>query len=86
MTTTIIAVIAIFFIIRNNYVYKRQIFAVNLVYEYIITIPYEEYKFKYDYYNKMIISHPKHTFSILLWGRYSAIKPKYIELLKKYDK
>lgn len=44
--------------------------------EYDVTINYYK-RYKYDY--------NKHMYNLTLWGRYSAIKPEYRELLKKYD-
>ena len=44
--------------------------------EYDITVNYYK-RYKYDYY--------KHVHNLTLWGRYSAIKPEYRELLKKHD-
>jgi hypothetical protein len=78
--------------LRNSYTYKRQMDAMDIVNEYMqymsnrltkgellkLLATWNDYTYDYDEY----------MFDLFLWGKYSAIKPQYKELLinKAYKK
>jgi hypothetical protein len=68
--------------IRNIYTFNKQTEAANLVYKYVINLSENDYDFHLNYFEEMIISYPKYLFSLDLWGKYSAIKPEYKNIIQ----
>lgn len=71
--------IALFFLFRNNYIYKCRRKIIDIIYNY-----HKNNEYVPNIYEKMMISYNKHMFSIWKWGKYSGIKDEYKEILKPY--
>lgn len=75
--------IIVFLIIRGEHTKQCQLYASDIVYLYIrdqvISGKYEE-----GCYRRMIVDYYTHMLSFWRWGKYSAIKNKYREILKPY--
>lgn len=79
ITLITLLIIALFFLIRNFYTYKCRLRAIDIIFNYQINN-----RFMSDIYEKMMMSYSKHFLSIWKWGKYSAIKNEYKEILKPY--
>lgn len=73
--------VCLFMVFRNYYTYLRMRESINLVYQYVCNLNNKDYDYKKDYYGQMIIDYDKYLLSFSLWGKYSAIKKEYKELL-----
>lgn len=77
----------IFLIFRNMYTFGRLSFSSKLIHNYTSYLIWEAdaYDMLEKYHDKFEVDYDKHLFNIFLWGKYSAIKPEYIEFLKQYE-
>ncbi len=75
--------IIIYLVTREEYTKKCHLHASDVVYLYIkdqiVSGKYEE-----GCYQRMIMDYHAHVLSFWRWGKYSAIKNKYREILKPY--
>ena len=79
--------LCLFALIRNIYTFNAMMRATELVCryaEYLIFVR-KEYDIHTNYYETMIMGYMTHFLNIFLWGKYSAIAPEYVELLKQFD-
>jgi len=79
------AIFCVFALFRNTYVYNREMEASNAVFKYgnrlIVTSQYDK---NINYFNEMKIEDNSLFWNIARWGKYSAVKDEYIEILKPY--
>lgn len=67
---------------RNEYTLKRMEEARILISKYNQKLlKNKKYDITIDYYNDMIIDYNEYLISLNLWGKYSAIKPEYKNIL-----
>lgn len=76
----IIIVISLFMLFRNEYTSRRMREARELICEYAKKLDYQNYDYSKNYFH-MKYEYNKYLLSLHLWGKYSAIKPEYKELL-----
>lgn len=81
--TMVIALI--FGLFRNEYTYRRRMEANKLIHEYmqsmINKLSINDYFYLLSQWDDMEYEYDEYMFNLFLWGRYSAIKPKYKALL-----
>lgn len=72
---------------RNWYTWNCFNYSRNAISQYCQDlIKNREYDLFFDYYNVMQTSYLKHFFNLSLWGKYSTVNIKYIDVLKPYIK
>ena len=75
----------IFFLLRNNYVFNREIEAGMAVFRYSMNLFLtSQYNSDINYHHEMEIKYDTLLFDIARWGKYAAVKDEYIETLKPY--
>jgi hypothetical protein len=83
--SSVITVFCIFMLFRNQYVCLREYDAISAVYKYSMSlIAINKYEPNINYFKQMGLNYFSFLWDIARWGKYSAIKDEYIEILKPF--
>ncbi len=73
-----------FFLLRIDYTCTCRLTAIDVIGRYLSDRIKNNLEYKFESYDEMRIDYNRHLFSIWKWGKYSAIKDEYMEVLKPY--
>jgi len=80
LVDSVFIIFLLFFLFRIQYAFQRMIKTTDAIYNYESSL----INSSGNLYKKMALEYNKYILAIWLWGKYSAIKDEYIEILKPY--